>query len=142
MNEPSEISAPAPSRKGLLVLVIVLAVAAIATAAYFLLLRGGGAKTSLLSRVAPLSDQCKYNEPDLCKFINNWKKIKYFTATLTSTFEGKPIKHIIKSVGDDRSQIISVQGENEDMNIISIGNDTYAKDYTDNKWLHTHVSQC
>lgn len=125
------------SKKLIWVILAVVGALALAAVAYFLFFRSGSSLGSGLLGASKLNSSCKYNDPDLCKFVNNWKEIKYFTVNSTSTFEGKPIKMILKSAGDDRTQIINYEGETEGMNIITIGKDTYTKDYTDNKWVKT-----
>lgn len=125
------------SKKLIWAILAVVGVLALAAVAYFLFFRSGSSSGSGLLGASKLNSSCKYNDPDLCKFVNNWKEIKYFTVNSTSTFEGKPIKMVLKSVGDDRSQIINYEGDSEGANIITIDKDTYTKDYTDNKWVKT-----
>lgn len=123
-----------PKKKSsLLTIVLIIVVLAALAVFYFLVYKKSG--NSVVSKVVPVSSTCKYNDPDLCKFINGWKDVKYYTVNSTSTFEGKEIKFVMKSIGDDKSQIVSSADNTENMNIITIGNDTYTKDYTDNKWV-------
>lgn len=132
-----QVEAPAQSagqkKSPILAIVLVVIVVLIAAGVYFVFFAKSAAK-SILSSVAPISAECKYNDKDLCKFINGWKEVKYYTVNSTSTFEGKEQKTVLKSVGTDKSQIIGSEAGTENMNIIRIGNDTYTKDYTDNKW--------
>jgi hypothetical protein len=96
--------------------------------------KGSTSIKSITSKVA-LNSNCKYNDPDLCKFLNNWQDVKYFTANSTSTFEGKQQQTVMKSINPDKFQMTSLAGSAENFNMISIGDTTYTKDYTDNKWL-------
>ncbi len=138
MEEPINNTPTSTGGKKIIWIIVVIAVLGLGLAAYFLLLRPNSpVKTGLLGGAGKLNSSCKYNDPDLCKFINNWKDIKYFTVNSTSTFEGKPIKMVLMSAGDDRTQIINYEDNAEGMNIITIGKDTYTKDYTDNKWVKT-----
>lgn len=79
---------------------------------------------------------CKYNDPDLCKFINNWKDVKNLAMnTVTTDKGGKKSTWILKMSGDTTSQMISSSEGKEDYNVITIGDTSYTKDYTDNKWF-------
>ncbi len=121
----------------LIVGIILVIVFALLAAGGFLLYRTGTSFVKKAVSTATLNPNCKYNDPDLCKFLNNWKTIKYYTVNSTSTFEGKEQKSIMKSVGTDRFQMTNITGGSENFNMISIANTTYTKDYTDNKWLKT-----
>ncbi|MCX6809591.1 MAG: hypothetical protein NTZ65_02485 [Candidatus Berkelbacteria bacterium] len=136
--DPAEASAPSKKSPVLAIVIILVVLAALAVAYFVFFAKKSG--TSIVNKIVPISSSCKYNDPDLCKFINGWKEIKYFSATTTSTFEGKEVKMTMKSVGSDKTQLTSYQGDNEDMNIVTIGNDTYTKDYTDGKWVKSTIT--
>jgi len=79
---------------------------------------------------------CKYNDPNLCKFINNWPNVKNFTMESASTsLDGKVLDLNFTMDGDDKSQMISRENGKESANYINIGDMQYTKDYTDNKWF-------
>lgn len=79
---------------------------------------------------------CKYNDPELCKFINNWKEVEYMTMISTSTSkDNKTSKMTMKTEGNDNTQIVVEEDGKENYNAITLKNTTYTKDYTDNKWF-------
>lgn len=124
-------------KKVILVLAILIGILVLGGGGYFAynrFVKGESGIPAVLTGKT-LNPNCKYNDPDLCKFINGWKENKYYTANDNSTDKaGKQSKAIFKIVGDDRSQMIFYEGDKEVMNTISIGDTTYTKDYSDNKW--------
>lgn len=121
-------------QSGLAPIAMIIAVVVIAAAAggYFLLNKGGG--ISLPGGVG-LNPNCKYNDPDLCKFINNFKVTNSFSAKSTTTDNtGKKFDSIFESIGSDKTHIVYSEAGKESFNVITIGDVTYTKDYSDNKW--------
>ncbi len=122
------------------VVLVVIAVLLIGGGAfYFMTMRGGSANP--LSRIIkkPLNPNCEYKDPDLCKFFNNYKDLPSFTMVTNSKFEGVAMESKFESQGQDKSHIVTSESGKESMNIINIGDTTYTKDYTDNKWFkQTH----
>lgn len=83
-----------------------------------------------------LDPNCKYNDPDLCKFMNNWKSVDDMIVTSDSTgSDGKGSTLTLKIKGSDKDQMIVTEAGKETYNYITIGNTSYTKDYTDNKWF-------
>jgi hypothetical protein len=124
--------------------IIILAVVAI------LLLGGGGyaflqtkgASSNPITDVAnsvvnkvTLNPNCKENDPELCKFLNNWKVMKEYSVTSTSSDKsGKKSESKFELSGEDKfHMMMSIDGK-EISNLITIGDVTYTKDYSDNKW--------
>src|SRR2546423_953467 len=69
---------------------------------------------ALVSKVASLNPNCKYNDPDLCKFVNGWKEHKNYTVTSDSTTkDGKKSTSVFKLEGEDKSQIVISEGGKE-----------------------------
>lgn len=94
-----------------------------------------GASADLAMEVSSQSGPCKYDDKDLCKFITSWKNNKYYTVTSNGTAEGKSYATVFKSAGDDRTELVMSEGETESYHVITIGNTTYTKDYSDGKWF-------
>lgn len=115
---------------------IIIAVVLMAAVAggYFLLNKGGVAVPGLPGGVA-LNPVCKFNDPDLCKFINNFKITNSYSAKSTTTDKtGTKSDSTFESVGTDKTHMILAETGKENFNVINIGDTTYTKDYTDNKW--------
>ncbi len=129
------VSAGAP-KKSKLWLIIIIAVLVLGGGGYFAYAKisGGSLKIPGLSS-SKFNSNCKYNDPDLCKFINNWKEVKNLTMTSTDTTGGKTTTAVFKMEGEDNSQIILSEGGKETYNTVILGKTTYTKDYTDNKWF-------
>lgn len=87
-----------------------------------------------------LSAKCRFNDPNLCRFLNNFTELKDISAISTSTINGKKAEIKIEIQGDDKTHMVTSADGKEEANYISIGNTTYMKDYTDNKWWKS-VSQ-
>ena len=131
----SEVSTSKPKKSQLEIILTIVLIVLIGVGSGLVYFYSRGDRTkSAANNAVSLNPICKYEDPDLCIFINGWKEVKFLTANSTSTFEGKPVKFVIKSAGDFRDQITSYEGETEQMNIITIGKDTYTKDMSDGKW--------
>ena len=123
------------------VILIVIAIIVVGAAGYLAYVKfsgssseSGGGLSSLVSKVS-LNPNCKYKDSDLCKFINGWKEVKYYSVTSDSTDkDGKKSQFVFKSIGETKSQMLMTEAGKETYNIISIDKTTYTKDYTDNKW--------
>lgn len=130
MSSSSKQSGLAP----IAIIVVVFLIAA-AVGGYFLLNKGGGVAVPGIPGGVGLNPVCKYNDPDLCKFINNFKITNSYSAVSTSTdTTAKKSESTFESVGTDKSHIVLSEGGKEGYNVITIGDATYTKDYTDNKW--------
>lgn len=123
-------------QSGLAPIAIIIAVVLVAAAAggYFLLNKGGGAIPGLPGGIG-LNPNCKYNDPDLCKFINNFKITNSYAAKSTTTDNsGAKTESNFESVGSDKTHIVFSEAGKETFNVITIGDTTYTKDFSDNKW--------
>lgn len=123
--------------KGFSPIIIIAAVVVVLAAAggFMFLGKKGGVSVPGIPSVG-LNPNCKYNDPDLCKFMNNWKAQKDYSITYTSsdksgqkTSEGK-----FEIQGEGKFSMVSSVGGKEQFNMITIEDTTYTKDYTDNKW--------
>lgn len=125
-----------PKQAGLAPIAIIIAVVVLAAAAggYFLLNKGGGISIPGAPGLT-LNPSCKYNDPDLCKFINNFKITNSYSAqSLTTDNSGKKFESTFEIVGTDKSHIVYSEAGKENFNVITISDTTYTKDYSDNKW--------
>lgn len=121
-------------QSGLAPIVIIIAVVLVAAAGGFFLLNKGGGGVSLPGGVG-LNPNCKYNDPDLCKFINNFKLTNSYSAkSVTTDKSGTKTDSIFEGVGEDKTHMVLSQNNKETFNVITISDTTYTKDYTDNKW--------
>lgn len=116
------------------ILIVVAVVVVLLGVGGFAFMNKGG-KVALPGGIG-LNPNCKYNDPDLCKFMNNWKAQKDYSITYTSsdkngqkTSEGK-----FEIQGEGKFHMVTSVAGKEQFNTITIGDTTYTKDYTDNKW--------
>lgn len=150
LNEVRYVTAQSPSifrslnnSKGLAPVIIVAIVAVLLAAGgglYFLTQKnGGGSPLSSITSGNPLSKvalnpNCKYNDPELCKFMNNWMVTKDYSVSSVTSMGGMNTESTYSISGDDKFQMISKLNGKENSNMISIGDTTYTLDYTDSKW--------
>lgn len=122
------------------VLVIVAIVLVAGGGFYFITQRGGGVSNPLSSMMGKaLNPNCEYKDPDLCKFFNNFKELENYSMMTTSKSGGTTMESKFESQGKDKSHIVSSESGKENMNMITIGDTTYTKDFSDNKWFkHTY----
>ena len=122
----------------IIVLIVVVCLALVGGGVWFALkARHGG--SSLLPAKFTLSDKCDQNDKELCKFLNNFKNIKNYTVKGTTTAAGKTSQSTFVLDTDTKYQIINTTAGKEDYNVVSIGDTSYTKDYTDNKWFKETV---
>lgn len=140
MEGEQQVQAPVSTapKKSKLWLVIVAVLLIVIGGGYFAYSKfGNSGEGTLLPSLSSskLNSSCKYNDPDLCKFVNNWKEVKNLTMSSTDNSGGKTTTSTFKMEGEDKSQIIMSESGKESYNAITIGNTTYTKDYSDNKWF-------
>ena len=134
------VSVPRKKKPVALIIILIILFLGVAVAIYFFYLKkdeGTNIIQKIVNDAKPLNPNCKFNEPDLCKFVNNWKDVGYFTASITSTQEGKKSEMILKTIGTDKTQMTSSENGQENFNTITIGDAYYTKDYSDGKWTKT-----
>lgn len=122
-----------------LVLLVVLVAVVLLGGGYFMMNKGG--KVPALPGVGGLglNSNCKYNDPDLCKFLNkmmtgDFMKNGFSGNTTMTDKSGKKTLSRIESQGEKMQMVTSVDSK-ETFNFIKIGDTTYMKDYSDGKWL-------
>lgn len=97
--------------------------------------KSGGSLQSTVPFMKPaLNPNCSHNDPELCKFLNNWTVQENYTVSSKSSIEGMTVESLYEMSGQDRFRMVSKQNGKESSNIISIKDTTYTLDYTDNKW--------
>lgn len=124
-------------QKGFAPILIIIAVAVVGAIGGYLLLGKSGKAPSIpgVPSGVTLNPNCKYNDPDLCKFVNNFKEIKNFGSKSTSTEKsGGKFEATFETSGQDKTRMVYTQDGKENYNIITIADTTYTKDYSDNKW--------
>jgi hypothetical protein len=118
------------------IIVIVVAVVVVAAVGGYLLMNksGGGGPSVPGVPSLTLNPNCKENDPDLCKFINGFKEHKEFKInSVTSGKDGKT-DSVYESTGEDNYHMVTSADGKEMMNMIVLGDTTYTKDYSDDKW--------
>lgn len=116
-------------------IIIAIVVIVAAVGGYFLLNKGGGVSVLGLPKGVALNPVCKFNDPDLCKFINNFKVTDNFSAkSITADKTGAKTESTFESVGTDKTHMVLSEAGKEGFNVITIGDTIYTKDFTDNKW--------
>lgn len=93
---------------------------------------------SLFNLSGDLNPNCKYNDPDLCKYFN--KSLKFegykdgFTGKTAITDKAGKKSETVFQFQNDRSHFSTKDNGKEIMESITIADTTYTKDFTDNKW--------
>jgi hypothetical protein len=114
-----------------LVLVVLVALAAVGGGIYYALRARG---VSIIP--SKFNSNCEYNDKHLCRFINNFKEVKNFSAKSSSKNpDGSTTESLLVVDGDDKSQLTTSTNGQENLNTITIGKTTYTKDYSDGKWF-------
>ena len=126
------------------ILVVALVVVVIAGVAGYIFMSNKGEsalpKVNIPGVKTALNSKCKFNDAELCKYINkgmaqDMSKLNYTIKTTSTDPEGKISNGEMKMDNKGNSQIVSSEKGKETSNIIVMGNITYMKDFTDNKWF-------
>lgn len=122
------------AQKGFVPIAIIIAivVAVLAGGGYFLASKNGTAPALPIGPT--LNPNCKFNDPDLCKFVNNWKDIKNYSVKSTSTSKEGKFDSLVEISGQDKFHMVTSENNKESYNVITIGDTTYTKNYSDNTW--------
>ncbi|MBI2051983.1 hypothetical protein HYT33_04470 [Candidatus Roizmanbacteria bacterium] len=124
-------------------IVAIVIAAVVLVGGYFVLQRSGKAPSipgiSLPGGIG-LNPNCKYNDPDLCKYINRALSGDYFKGgvsfkSVTKDKSAKAVSEVVSETqGEDRSHFVILADGKETYNTIMIGNTVYLKDQKDGKW--------
>lgn len=116
------------------IVLIIIAVVITATVGGYVLLNKGAVSLPGAPGLT-LNANCKFNDPDLCKFVNNWKTLNQYSAkSITTPKSGAKTEVNFEISGEDKFHMLTIEAGKEIYNVISIGDTTYTKDNTDNKW--------
>jgi hypothetical protein len=120
---------------GVAMIAIAAAVLVIGGGAFFLSKNGSSSNPVGGLVRATLNSNCELKDPELCKFVNNWKTLGDYTMTSASSDKsGIKMETLFEISGDEKSHMLVKQDSKDMMESITIGNTTYTKDFTDNKW--------
>jgi len=129
---------------GLIPLLIVVAIIGAGTIGYSVINKksGGNPLKSLIPGKLTLNSNCKYNDPDLCRYINQaltggYFKNDFVSNSVTTDQSGKKNKSMMEFQTNGNMHFVTYDGDKEVMNMISMPDATYIKDYTDGKWTKT-----
>lgn len=117
-----------------LLLAGVLVIIAAAGAFYLFTQKSGSMGIAIPGMKAPLNSSCKHNDPELCKFLNNWSAQQSYSVTSTSTFGGASIDSTYEISGTNKFHMTSKMNGVENSNVITIDDTTYTLDQKDKKW--------
>lgn len=119
----------------MIAIAIIIVVALAVAGGYFYIMNktGDANPLSALQKTTAsysLNPNCDYKDPDLCKFLNNWTKQTNYTMTLSSSgAKGSTVFQI-----DGNNTHSKISADNQTYETITIGDTTYTKDTSDNKW--------
>lgn len=133
-------------QKGFAPLLIVIIVVVVIGVGYVLMQKSGKAPVVPGLGSVGLNPNCKYNDPDLCKFFNKMMTGDMFkngfSGTSTTTDKsGKKMVSRFESVGSDKTHMMTSENGKETFNFIKIGNASYMKDYSDGTWIKTVMEE-
>lgn len=96
---------------------------------------GDGTQSTLGGSVAKLLNaECRYNDPELCKFMNNWSMPQEYSMHSTMTSKSGPtIEFASQMDGEDTHTVMKDNGKITQETITLAGVD-YVKDLSDNTW--------
>lgn len=130
-------SVPKKSPVKVIAIVILLLIFAALGGGYLFMKNSGSSMLSSIPGVkAPLNDKCDKNDPELCKFLNNWQYQSDHTVITKADYGGMAIESTFMMT-KDKTHMTTKQNGKEISNTISIGDDTYTLDYSDNSWWKT-----
>ncbi len=126
--------------QGIAPLIIVAVVAVVAVAGFFLLKKTGKSPSTMMPSTVSLNPNCKYNDPDLCKYVNRTLSGDYFSKPMvmkstTKDKTGKAVSEMsMEMEGPKKVHMVMIQGGKEFMNTVTINDTIYMKDQKDGKW--------
>lgn len=118
----------------LLPIIIVAAVIILGAGGFYFFNQQSGGGIKIPGMKPALNPNCELNDPELCKYYNNYVNMpKNYTLTSTGNY-GDVSGESVMIFDGENYQMITKQGDKEISNMISIGDTTYTKDYSDNAW--------
>lgn len=137
VEQPVQATEKKKSKASLIIILAAVAVVILGAVGFFFLKDSIFSARGLTGQV--LNANCKLNDKDLCRFMSNFKGLENMSAKSVTTIDGKKTETTMEIQGTDKSHIITAVDGKEESNYISIGNTTYMKDYSDNKWWKSTV---
>ena len=121
------------------VVVTVVVIAILASAGYLYLAKRTGDANPLgaiqkTSTGLSLNPNCEYKDPDLCKFLNNFKDQKSYSISADSTDKDNVVSNVTMDIDGENYHLQMSQKGKVSYNVIVIGNTTYTLDTSDSKW--------
>lgn len=132
--------------KGVAPIVIVIVVAVLAIGGYFAFQKGGSVPGLPLPAAVSLNPNCKYNDPDLCKFVNRILQGNYLdkmsSKGVTKDKDGKSTAEFVMEIeGAEKTHMSMMANGALVMENITIGKTVYVKDPKDGKWWKQTVKE-
>ena len=78
--------------------------------------------------------ECRYNDEELCKFMNNWKMPSEYSMRSTMTSKASPTSEFESRVKGEDSHVIMKEGGKVTHESMMIGGVDYIKDLSDGAW--------
>ncbi len=127
-------------------LIIIAIVAVVAVGGYFAFQKSGKAPSLSLPSMVSLDPKCKYNDPDLCKYINRTLRGDYlanmYSKGVTKDKSGKATAEFVMEIDGAGKSHMSMKANGVDMmENITIEKTVYAKDFKDGKWWKQTVKE-
>lgn len=114
-----------------LLIAVIAIILLVSVGAFFVSQKTGGSVVPGMK--TSLNPNCIHNDPNLCKFLNNWATPRDYMMTSTSKMQGMTMESVYTIQGDN-FQMSSKHNGKENSNMITISDTTYTLDYSDNKW--------
>lgn len=118
------------------IIIVVIAVVVVIASGYFFINKNKtNPITETVNKVAGLNPNCEYNDPDLCKFMNNWNNISSYSVKSVMSAPNSPkAESTFEVAGENKVRIVVSEDGKETWQVITIGDTTYTKDLSDNQW--------
>jgi hypothetical protein len=127
------------------ILAVVVVVAAVGIGGYAYMSKN---KTGILEKAklpavklpgAGLNPNCKFKDPDLCKYVNKYASMEQFSGgfsgkSTTTDKDGKKSESVWEMEGLNKSRFVTYENGKELFSTVIINDTTYTKDPTDGKW--------
>ncbi len=116
-----------------LIILVVAVLLVVAGIGYYVWSKQKGTSGTLSTPAAKEAlAKCESDDKDLCKFFASWQANGYYSISSKDTNDGKTSTSTYKSEGTDKFHM-TLSGETS-YEMIIIGDTTYTKDPSDNKW--------
>ncbi|MCL5797707.1 MAG: hypothetical protein M1366_02815 [Patescibacteria group bacterium] len=120
------------------VIIIAVIVVVVAAAGGFLFLSKKGSMTGALTNEvgSMMNANCPFKDGNVCRFMGSWEGMKdYSVESVMTDSAGKKTDNLMEMSGGDKFHVVTKENGKEIANMITIGDTTYTKDYSDNSWF-------